>query len=112
MADDRDIYLNKEDLAEKHRLIRNHIEESRGTYLSQCQHAENLVHEALGSVPSMCHLGLQHVDLVRQRHNELYEFFDRFFLPTLQRYAETLSDLDAAADARLRRISGSDADIP
>ncbi len=107
MANDQDIYLNKEDLAEKLRLIRNHIEESRGTYLSQCQHAENLVHEALGAVPSLCHLGLQHVDLVRQRHNELYEFFDRFFLPTLQRYTDTLSELDASAGARLRHI-GSD----
>lgn len=111
MTDDRDIYLNKEEVAEKQRLIRNHIDESRETYLGQSQHAEHLVWEALGPAPVMRDLLLQHVDLIRQRHNELYDFFDQFLLPTVQSYAGTLSDLDSSTGARLRHI-GSGSDTP
>lgn len=107
MADDRDTYLNKEEIAEKLLLIRNHIEESREMYLRQCQHAENLVWEALGRAPAMRDLVLQHVDLVRQRHNELTDFFEQSFLPGLQAYTNVLSELDSSPGKRLRQI-GSD----
>jgi hypothetical protein len=104
MTDDRDTYLNKEEVGAKHLLIRNHIDESQETYLHQCQHAENLVWDALGPAPAMRDLLLQHVDLIRQRHNELYDFFDQFFLPTLQHYTDTLSEVDSTTGARLRHI--------
>jgi hypothetical protein len=102
MRDKNFLFLNSGETLDIVATIESHIRQSQSTHLGQCQQLENTVWETSSGMTFLREPSLDYVNLMRQRYQSIFDFYDQSFLPGLRQFTEEISQGDRSQGAAER----------
>jgi hypothetical protein len=96
MPDQNSLFLNSGETLDIMAAIESHIRQSQSAHLGQCRQLENSVWDAFSTMAFLRDPALEYVNLMRQRYQSIFDFYDQSFLARLREFTGEISQGDTA----------------
>ena len=106
MPEENSLFLNPPETLDIMATIESHIRQSQSAHLGQCRQLENSVWDTFATMTFLRDPALEYINLMRQRYQSIFDFYDQSFLAGLREFTGEISQGDTALGTAERAGAG------